>query len=360
MQLYRLIKADLKGRPWPADSHESAPAQKAWPSDVGIVVFYQRWWRNVHETARATNLPFYKLWRCVEALAVQPVHVESAVWQLVAKKITRQRKAANFAERLLVWSLADTINSYATRAEGGCLSPPHWVRGRLECPPGVFQVAVADLATAAPFPRGCSPSIGSVAKLRTPRLRKKLVRVVAVQTAWDTRAIAASLLHDARFAKPAYYINAMFAMVVRFGNTSSACERWAHELKLLWDPEETQPSTALIHRLHGRVTGLRGDGTDEAFLEALERELTPKPATFRNKQRARKGQALATWRAQRRREWEGAPNRRFFMRALSAPATSRRSSLGEAPTKLLEDADEDFEGDEDPDDEGTEVDTVRR
>ena len=121
MQLYRLIKADLKGRPWPADSHESAPAQKAWPSDVGIVVFYQRWWRNVHETARATNLPFYKLWRCVEALAVQPVHVESAVWQLVAKKITRQRKAANFAERLLVWSLADTINSYATRAEGGCL-----------------------------------------------------------------------------------------------------------------------------------------------------------------------------------------------------------------------------------------------
>jgi len=53
------------------------------------------------------------------------------------------------------------------------------------------------------------------------------VRVVALRTVLNTSAIAASLQHDARFAKPAYYINAMFAMVVRFGNTSSPCERGA-------------------------------------------------------------------------------------------------------------------------------------
>ena len=85
------------------------------------------------------------------------------------------------------------------------------------------------------------------------------------------------------FREAIFCINAMFALVVRFGNTSSPCERWAHERKFLWDPERTQPTSTLIHRLHGRVAGLRGDGTDEPLLHALHSEIvkqnTPGEAT---------------------------------------------------------------------------------
>lgn len=114
---------------------------------------------------------------------------------------------------------------------------------------------------------------GAVAPLRAHRFKKQIVRVVALQLGRDVRAVAASLQHETWFAKPAYYINAMFALPVRFGSTSSQCEKWAHELKLLWDPQRTQPTSALIHRLHGRLAGLRGDGADELFLQAGRNEL---------------------------------------------------------------------------------------
>ena len=166
------------------------------------------------------------------------------------------------------------------------------------------------------------------------------------------RAIAASLQHDARFAKPAYYINVLFAMVVRFGNTSSPCERWAHELKLLWNPEKTQCTSTLMHRLQGRVAGFRGDGTDEALLEALERQMTLDPAkrAAHNVQRNRRGIALATWWAEKRREFEQHPARTFFQRALSAPTGLRRShqlrqpkdARGESAPEQLEDLDRDL------------------
>ena len=344
LRLYRQLKPDLQRRPWPPDSYEAAPARKAWPHERGIVEFYRRWWQNVYETSRDTSLPFCKRWRLVETVEVAPVRVVpqlAAVWQLVAGKITRKRKAADFASRLVVWKLVDMINSYD---RGGCLAPPQDEGGCLSPPQGksgVFQVAVKDLATTTPFTHSCPLGAGAVAKLRPLRLRNKLVRVVALRTPWDTRAIAASLQHDARFAKPAYYINVLFAMVVRFGNTSSPCERWAHELKLLWNAQKTQTTPTLIHRLkktlihrlHGRAAGFRGDGTDEALLEALEREMTLDLAeqAAHNIPRNRRGQALATWRAERRREFERAPARKWIQRALSAPTGSRRSSQQKRP-----------------------------
>ena len=198
-------------------------------------------------------------------MVVEPVRVLphlAAVWQLVARKITRKSNKADFTSRLAVWKFADMIISFS----GGGVKSESENEGERAAQKqesaGIFQVAVKDLATTTPSAHGCPLGAGDVATLRTLRLRKKLVRIVALKTGWDTRAIAASLQHEARFAKPAYYINVMFALVVRFGNTSAPCERWAHELKLLWDPQRTQPTSSLIHRLHGRVAGLRGDGTD--------------------------------------------------------------------------------------------------
>ena len=314
IQLYREVKPDLKRRPWPPDSYEAAPAIKSWPNEKGIVVFYQRWWTNVYEAGRAVGLPFAKRWRAVDAVVVQPVRARplwAGVWQLTARKIVCKRKKADFAARMTVWKFTDIIASFL---EGG----KRWV--------GVFQVSVKDLDTTAPVAQGCFLGPGAVGRLRTPRLRKKLVRAVALQTRWDTRAVAASLQHEARFAKPAYYINAMFALVVRFGNTSSPCERWAHELKLLWDPQRTQPASTLIHRLHGRVAGLRGDGTDEAFLHAVQKDWANRPNGFRHKPRNRRGQALATWRAEKVCERDKGPTRVLYQRPAEETPKARAES----------------------------------
>ena len=76
----------------------------------------------------------------------------AAVWQLVARKITRNTKKADFSSRRAVWKIADMILSCLCvdgaremgNERGGCLSPP---QGRA----GVFEVAVDDLATTVPF-----------------------------------------------------------------------------------------------------------------------------------------------------------------------------------------------------------------
>jgi hypothetical protein len=153
-------------------------------------------------------------------------------------------------------------------------------------------------------------------------LKKKLVRIVAINPAWATRAVAASLQHEAIFAKDCYYVNAMFAVYVRMGSTSSPCERWGHELKLLWDPERTQPTSALLNRLHGRLVGLRGNGTDEVLLDMVADVmlgLGSERRDWRSKPRSRNCRALQTWREgqQRARDMIGA--RVCFQRDLGKP-----------------------------------------
>ena len=146
--------------------------------------------------ARSTFL-FSERWKFVARLAVEPVRVEpqlAAVWQLVARKITRKRKGADFSSRLAVWKFADMIISFLCgdgawemgNERGGCLSPP---QGRA----GVFEVAVDDLATTVPFAHGCRLGAGAIAKLRPLRLRKKLVRVTedGMEHARDRSFVAA-------------------------------------------------------------------------------------------------------------------------------------------------------------------------
>ena len=108
--------------------------------------------------------------------------------------------------------------------------------------------------------------------------------------------MAATLQHDSTFAKDAYYINAMFALVARMGNTSSPCERWGHELKLFWVPERTQPTSGLVHRLHGRLAGLRGNGLDEEFLDVLAASMARRDeaGSQRNAPRDGNGRAMAS------------------------------------------------------------------
>ena len=344
-KLYTAILPALKRRPWPPDSYEAAPKTKQWPNEKGIVIYYQRWWANVHTTARARDLPYEKFWKTVEDVTVQPLKASPAlvaVWQLAKRQIVRADKeqSKKSSVKLIVWRLVDIIIGYLDSGDGDCV-------GRLSPSEtkGAFNVAVADLLPATPIAHGCV-GFGVVAMMKSQKLKGKIVRIIASSFIWNARAVAASLQHDSRFAKPAYYINRMFAFGVRLNDTSSPCERWAHELKLLWDPQRNQATSGLVHRLHGRVAGFRGDGTDEALLEVLCRELC------HEKMRSHRGKALATWQRQRRREYMGNPTRVTYQgieedARPDTPAFSRTRktavcSLQSFKPEALEDADKEL------------------
>jgi hypothetical protein len=53
----------------------------------------------------------------------------------------------------------------------------------------------------------------------------------------------------------------------RMNNTEAPCERWVGELKYLWDERQGPSTSTLTKRLRMRVGGVRGDGTDEAFVK---------------------------------------------------------------------------------------------
>ena len=147
------------------------------------------------------------------------------------------------------------------------------------------------------------------------------MRIIATCSAWQTRAVAASLQHESIFAKDCFYVNAMFAVYVRMGHTSSPCERWGHELKLLWDPEKTQPTSGLLHRLHGRLAGLRGNGTDEALLDVVADAMLGVDANLdvRSKPRCGKGRALQSWREGQLMERDMNGARMCYQRDLGKP-----------------------------------------
>ena len=340
-KLYALVKPKLMRRPWPPPDYEASPTWKQWPdpSKPAILRFYQQWWCNIYAAGRAsartrpsaaaegqamggckspTETRRFERWRRLDALSVVPLLIGRLDWeadcygplllQLVKQKLCRRKKWDNLdrGARLGKWGLVDVLCAFVLPGPG-VVASQH------------FRVSPETLASPLTPAVGMYVGLGVVARLTTPRLNGKLVRITATEEAWDTRAVASSLQHEHAFSvsppvrfkdvpepvkNGAYYINAMFSVVVRMGNTSSACERWGHELKLLWDPQKTQTTTGLIHRLHGRLCGLRGNGTDEHLLDVIASSMSRcgEATSWRNAPRIRNGRALATWRAQQFRE----------------------------------------------------------
>ena len=374
-KLYALVKPKLMRRPWPPPDYEASPTRKVWPNphEKGILRFYQQWWSNIYAAARASArpsaaaegqamggcmspLPFSGRWRRLDALSVVPLLIGRLDWEAdcygpLLLQLVRQRlcpvkwKNLDRGARLGKWGLVDVLCAFVLPGPGVVASrsmllqlvrqmlfPVQWKKlkppSRLVVwrvvdvlcafvPPAAqhFRVSPETLASPLTPAVGMYVGLGVVARLTTPRLKGKLVRITATVEAWDTRAVASSLQHEHAFSvsppvgftdladevkNGAFYINAMFSVVVRMGNTSSACERWGHELKLLWDPQRTQTTTGLIHRLHGRLCGLRGNGTDEHLLDVIASSMSRcgEATSWRNAPRAGNGRAMATWRAQ--------------------------------------------------------------
>ena len=104
----------------------------------------------------------------------------------------------DFKSRLVLWGYVDILHGYLEPLGEG----------------QAFDVAPDALAQLASLEVGMRVGAGVVAKLKTQRLKKKLVRIVAITLAWATRAVAANLQHEAIFAKDCYYVNARFAVYV--------------------------------------------------------------------------------------------------------------------------------------------------
>ena len=76
------------------DDYVASPPMKEWPHSMGIVVCYERWWKNVYHAARAIGLPFARRWRVIEKDAVQAVRGSPhlfAVLTFVAKIARKKR-----------------------------------------------------------------------------------------------------------------------------------------------------------------------------------------------------------------------------------------------------------------------------
>ena len=66
VKLYEHVLPDLRSRLWPPAEYE---VTKAWPNGRGIVVFYRRWWDNIHKAAAANEFP---RWRRASRYLVEP------------------------------------------------------------------------------------------------------------------------------------------------------------------------------------------------------------------------------------------------------------------------------------------------
>ena len=213
-------------------------------------------------------------------MSVQPILSTPIVLRLVQRRVIRSSgKLAQLprAERLLCFKLADSIGQF------------------LRAPAALFDVGRRDVRR--------DKRDAYIATLLTNQLRNRVVRIVQEHHTWDQLRITSSLEQDPFFSKNCYCMSAMFALCRRFGKTTSACERWVGDFKLLWKERDGPCSTTLLHRLRARLGGLRGDGTDEALLQRIASYLMPttydKDTNHRKRHRNRNLHALSRWQQNR-------------------------------------------------------------
>ena len=274
--LYGHVRADLKRLPWPPAEYGMTPNIQRWPNAEGLRVYYARWWKTIHAAARKPESRYRLAWRREAAFTVVPVRATLALRGLVVQGLLRRTARPSQIAlhwprdlRLLMHKLLSDLQVFTIG-----LDEP-------------FSVRASELRQGTG--RQC------VATIRTPRLRGRVVRIVGRAWEWDTRRITASLEQDAHFAAGCYHMNSFFCLCRRFGKTSSACERWGHDFKYLWDTEMGPTTTTLIRRLRARLGGLRGDGTDEQLLRRTAAALMHGQRSSRDT----KFRVLTAWRERR-------------------------------------------------------------
>ncbi len=295
--LWGHLKADMQKKSWPPEEYQQGPAVRRWPNQKGIVMFYRIWWQQVHRAAHSSTMVFRRRWRPVVAYEVTPVRASPLLQQLgrviCAPRAARgpqsrthrggrrrraREAAATRSARLRIIALLRAFLSDAD--ERAFLVPADTLRF-LDGGAGGVGRAAADSTDGGKGGVGRVTAgsrdvslVGRIAVLQGPRLRGRVVRVVAEKREWDQLEITASLEQDSFFATGCYYVNALFCLSRRFGSTEAPCERWIGGLKYLYHPVQGPTTTTLVQRLRARAAGVRGNGADEDFIERLAHELS--------------------------------------------------------------------------------------
>ena len=133
-------------------------------------------------------------------------------------------------------------------------------------------------------------AIGSFASLATPRLKGRLVRVVASTGGPDEEAIASALFGDRRIVFPgADGKHCWFAVRVYMRSRlmrapESGCERWGSLLHDLWDANAGWKPHRMVSRLLMREAGMDGIADDcEAVVNELALVLTGNDGVFNSR-----------------------------------------------------------------------------
>ncbi len=314
LTVYRHILPMLRQRPWPLEDFAMTPPYKQWPlPGEGIIYYYRRWWSKIYTAANTPDGPYRTSWRTERRHIVEPVHLPNILLRLAQLRLLHSRAKWCHVprhRRFQGYFFAMRVQSFLSR------------------PVASFPAQVEHI-------RKEGHGLGT---LRTKHFRGHVVFIKSTEYAWDQLKIAASLEQSASFSDGCYHMNAMFAFVRRLGKTSSWCERWAKHFKWLYSDWQGPSSTTVIHRLQGRIGGLRGDGTDEDLLRQVSASLMPSDPTapYRCQPRNANFRALQTWQDHCAKE----ANTRFssILERAGAPADAAWAVDAKAGTALAADA----------------------
>ena len=115
----------------------------------------------------------------------------------------------------------------------------------------------------------------------------------------DERRLAADLEQNPLFSQGCWHCARLFHRCRRLTGTEAPVESWVGEVKRLWDPVQGGAAATLANRLFLRVCGIRGDFSDDCFVDALVSQMLPSGAFPRREKEARALDAREEGNAQR-------------------------------------------------------------
>ena len=265
LRLYRALHPQLIFRPFPAPEWGMTPNLRSWPSVAeclwpgekdALVGQYVRWRRHVRDAYTAPNYWYAVSWRRVRAHRVSLLPgVHLRVLRVLFRLLSRRSwGTAPRATRFRVIALAAYVQSFCRGAE----------------PPPTFEIYAGELQSMIPWGGGLRAAI---IRTRCKVLRGRHALVSADVTVRCERAIAGSLEQDRMFSRGCWHWHRLCCIARRMGATSAWAERWAHSAKLQWADVVGFTSSTFLERFGARAGGLRADGTDDDYLEAMAREM---------------------------------------------------------------------------------------
>jgi len=258
--LYGHMNTDLKASLWPDDVWCMTPSVKKWPTDRGMSVLYERWWRRIHVLGNEVGGEYRRRWHKVRGYRVEVFnpHIATAIcraaWPLhIGPKGGRPNLGSThglFGGRK---GHSTILRSIASRIQGflshGIVRV--WQSKDVEQKPSEL-INIGDFVSAG----GC-----------TGRVIQEILEL-------DQREVAASLENDRRFSDECWHANRFFCRCRRMNGIEAPCESWVGSMKYLFDPIQGPSTPSMVQRACLHAAGVRGNGADDEFVRRVAKKMS--------------------------------------------------------------------------------------